>query len=187
MPFKFTPTALEGVMIVDPAHYVDARGFFMESYSLRDFAAAGIDTPFVQDNHSLSRRGVVRGLHFQREHPQGKLVRVAQGRVLDVAVDIRPASATFGQWVSVELSGENRRQLYIPPGFAHGFLAIEEDTHLLYKCTEYYMPDHDAGIRWDDPTIGIDWRLADFGLQPGELVVSQKDLALPALEQILPT
>ncbi len=185
MPFQFTPTALEGVTIIDPTHFSDARGFFSESYTLRDFTAAGIDVPFVQDNHSCSRRGVVRGLHFQREHPQGKLVRAVTGHVLDVAVDIRPRSATFGQWVAVELSGQNRRQLYIPPGFAHGFLVLENDTHLLYKCSEYYMPRHDAGIRWDDPRIGIDWSLTRFGLQPDELILSDKDRALPLLAQAL--
>lgn len=181
MAFIFTDTALEGVKIIEPAAYADNRGFFMESYSRRDFADAGITEDFVQDNHSWSRRGVLRGLHFQKEYPQGKLVRVVTGSVLDVAVDIRPGSSAFGRWVTALLSASNRRQLYIPPGFAHGFLALEDDVNLMYKCTQLYMPQYDAGIIWNDPAIGIDWGLEQAGLSLSDLILSPKDLALPVL------
>lgn len=179
--FNFIQTPLDGLTIVEPVVWSDERGFFMESYSLRDFEAGGIVAPFVQDNHSLSRRGVLRGLHFQRVKPQGKLVRVVRGSVLDVGVDLRPGSPTFGKWEAVLLSGENHRQLYLPPGFGHGFLALEDDTHLCYKCTDYYYPEHDAGIAWNDPKLAIGWQLEKAGLRIEDLIVSGKDRALPTL------
>ncbi len=184
--FNFTPGRLEGVIIIDPASYGDDRGFFMESYSRRDFQAAGLPMEFVQDNHSCSRRGVVRGLHFQRVKPQGKLVRVVRGSILDVAVDLRPGSPTFCQWETVLLSAENRREFYIPPGFGHGFLALEDDTHLIYKCTQYYYPQFDAGIVWNDKKIGIDWEFEKHGLGASGLILSAKDLALPTVAESAP-
>ncbi len=182
--FNFIPTALEGVTVVEARRFEDPRGFFTESYTERDFAAAGIGVRFVQDNHSLSRRGVLRGLHFQHPRVQGKLVRVVTGSVLDVAVDIRPASPTFRRWVAVELSAANGRQLYIPGGFAHGFLALEDGTNLVYKCTDYYDPASDGGIAWDDPATGVDWGLEKYGLERAQLVISDKDRALPRLGEI---
>lgn len=166
-------TDIEGVLIVEPTVHGDQRGYFMESFSERDFeAATGLTVRFVQDNESRSRRGVLRGLHFQREpYAQAKLVRVVQGRVLDVAVDIRPGSATFGRYVAVELSAENHRQLFIPKGFAHGYVVLEEDTVFQYKCDEYYHPESEDGIAWNDPEIGIEW-----GVEESEVVISQKDM-----------
>lgn len=181
--FSFIPTSLKGVTIIEPAVFEDGRGFFMESYSRRDFEAGGIRAEFVQDNHSLSRRGTLRGLHFQRVRPQGKLVRVVAGRALDVAVDLRRGSPTFLQWEAVELSAANQRMFYVPPGLAHGFLALEDGTHLLYKCTDYYHPQYDGGILWNDPAIGVDWNLAREGLTEGDLVFSPKDLALPPVSE----
>ncbi len=165
-------TDIEGVLIVEPTVYGDARGYFMESFSERDFeAATGLNVKFVQDNESRSKGGVLRGLHFQREpYAQAKLVRVVQGRVLDVAVDIRPGSATFGKYVAVELSAENHRQLFIPKGFAHGYVVLEEDTVFQYKCDEYYHPESEDGIAWNDPEIGIEW-----GVEESEIILSPKD------------
>lgn len=164
---ELTPTALAGVMLVETEWFADDRGWFMESFNaLRLDAAlqaAGLPAapPFVQDNHSCSRSGVLRGLHYQLPpHAQGKLVRVARGRVWEVAVDLRRASAQFGRWVGVELSAANRRQLWIPPGFAHGFLALEDDTHFLYKTTDVYAKECERSIRWDDPMLAINWPLA---------------------------
>ena len=144
--FTFTPTSIEGVTIVDVKSYGDARGYFMETYKAADFAAAGIRDTFVQDNQSGSRRGVLRGLHFQKEHTQGKLVRVVSGEVFDVAVDCRPNSETFGKWVGVTLSAENKKQFYIPQGFAHGFLVLSEEAEFTYKCTDYYDPAAEGGV-----------------------------------------
>jgi dTDP-4-dehydrorhamnose 3,5-epimerase len=160
MPYTVTPTALPGVLILEPKVFGDARGFFYESFNQRDFeAATGERVTFVQDNHSRSVRGVLRGLHCQEPHPQGKLVRVAVGEVFDVAVDLRRGSATYGRWAGVRLSAENRRQLWIPPGLAHGFLVMSEAAEFLYKTTEYYHPEHERALRWDDPAIGIQWPL----------------------------
>ena len=173
-------TTIDGVIIIEPAVFEDARGTFSETFSEREFAAAlaphGIEPPrFVQDNESHSRRGVVRGLHFQKEpHAQAKLVRVAAGSILDVAVDMRRGSATFGKWVSVELSAENRRQLFIPRGFAHGFTALEDGSTVIYKVDGYYAPESDGGVLWNDPALAIDW-----GIDPSEAIVSAKDAALP--------
>lgn len=156
---KCTPTALPEVLILEPQIFGDERGFFYESFNARAFAeASGLQRTFVQDNHSRSQRGVLRGLHYQIEQAQGKLVRVIQGEVLDVAVDIRRSSVNFGQWVGVRLSAENRRQLWVPEGFAHGFVVLSESAEFLYKTTDYYAPTHERCIRWDDPTLAIDWQ-----------------------------
>lgn len=174
-------TDIEGVLIVEPTVHGDERGYFMESFSERDFeAATGLNVRFVQDNESSSRRGVLRGLHFQREpYAQAKLVRVVQGMVLDVAVDIRPGSATFGKYVAVELSADNHRQLFIPKGFAHGYVVLEEDTVFQYKCDEYYHPESEDGIAWNDPEIGIEW-----GVEESEIILSEKDTNRKLLREL---
>lgn len=183
--FKKTETTIEGLIVIDPTVFGDARGFFMETYAKRDYDALfGSEVEFVQDNHSKSRRGVLRGLHFQTQHSQGKLIRVVAGAVYDVAVDLRPESPTYGQWYGVELSAENKRQIYVPPHFAHGFLTLADDTEFLYKCTDYYHPEFDAGVRWNDPQIGVDWRLEQYGFRPEELLLSDKDRAQPLLAEI---
>lgn len=174
-------TPLEGVLILEPQVFGDARGFFMESYNRRDFAAAaGVDADFVQDNHSRSRRGVLRGLHYQIRQPQGKLVRVVRGAVFDVAVDMRRSSPTFGRWTGVELSEDNQRQFWIPPGFAHGFLVLSESCDFLYKASDWYAPEHERSVAWDDPAIGIAWPLEAAGGAP---LLSDKDRAAPRLAQ----
>lgn len=173
-------TALPEVLILEPKVFGDARGFFMESFNQRAFnQTTGTDHQFVQDNHSRSSQGVLRGLHYQVQQPQGKLVRVARGAVYDVAVDIRKGSPRFGQWVGVELSEDNRRQLWVPPGFAHGFLVLSESADFLYKTTDYYAPEFERCIRWDDPSIGIEWPLMR-GSQP---LVSAKDQVGMALQR----
>ena len=160
MPYQVTTTPIEGVLILEPKVFGDARGFFFESFNARDFGqATGLVRNFVQDNHSKSSRGVLRGLHFQVQHPQGKLVRVTQGSVFDVAVDIRRDSKTFGQWFGLELSADNKRQLWVPEGLAHGFLVTSESAEFLYKTTDYYHPEHERSLLWNDPAIGIDWPL----------------------------
>ena len=175
---KVTTTAIEGVLIIEPKVFGDERGFFFESFNQRAFnEAVGQPVEFVQDNHSRSAKGVLRGLHFQREpHAQGKLVRVTQGSVFDVAVDIRPDSATFGRWVGVELSGVNHRQMWIPAGLAHGFLVTSDSADFLYKTTDYYRPDAEGSVRWDDPDLAIAWPLE--GITPA---LSAKDAAAPRL------
>ncbi|WP_226627670.1 dTDP-4-dehydrorhamnose 3,5-epimerase [Alloyangia pacifica] len=176
---KIEPTKLQGVMVLTPRRFGDHRGFFSESYSRKAFAEAGIDIAFVQDNHSLSAKvGTVRGLHFQAPpHAQAKLVRCGKGRLFDVAVDIRKGSPTYGQWVGEELSFENGRQLMIPAGFLHGFTTLEPDTEIIYKCTDYYAPECDGAVRFDDPDIGIDW-----GVDLSDAVLSEKDAAAPFLK-----
>ena len=160
----------------------DSRGFFMESFNRRAFATAtGVDVDFVQDNHSRSRKGVLRGLHYQIEQPQGKLVRVTQGVVFDVAVDIRKGSPTFGRWVGVELSGDNHRQFWVPAGLAHGFVVLSDTADFLYKTTDYYAPQHERCVAWNDPAIGIDWPLAAHGI--AEPLLSDKDRAGLPLSQ----
>lgn len=159
---QITQTALGGVLLIDPKVFGDARGFFFESFNAKHFSElTGFIPPFVQDNHSRSARGVLRGLHYQILQPQGKLVRVSAGEVFDVAVDIRRSSPTFGKWAGVVLSAENKRQLWIPPGFAHGFVVLSETADFLYKTTDYWAPEHERCIRWDDPAIGIEWPI-DF-------------------------
>ena len=172
-----TPTALPDVLLIEPKVFGDARGFFFESYNRRTFAeAAGLDVDFVQDNHSRSAQGVLRGLHYQIQQPQGKLVRVVAGAVFDVAVDIRKTSPTFGQWVGIELSAENKKMVWVPPGFAHGFLVLSEVAEFLYKTTDYYAPSHERTIAWNDPDIGIAWPLA------GAPLLSAKDQAAVELK-----
>ena len=169
-------TKLPGVLILEPTIHGDARGFFQETWRADSYAALGIP-PFVQDNHSRSTRGVLRGLHAQRQRPQGKLVRVARGAVFDVAVDINPASPTFGQHVGVELSDENHRQFYVPPGYAHGFCVLSDTADFLYRCTDYYQPGDEIGVVWNDADLAIAWPVATPSL-------SAKDLALPSLRQL---
>jgi dTDP-4-dehydrorhamnose 3,5-epimerase len=171
MPITVTPTPLPGVLIIEPKVFGDDRGFFFESFNLREFRdATGVTEDFVQDNHSMSRKGVLRGMHFQIQRPQGKLVRVVNGTVFDVAVDLRRNSVSFGKWFGLELSADNKKQLWIPPGFAHGFLTLSETADFLYKTTDFRHADHERTIAWNDPTIGIDWPLD--GVTP---ILSEKD------------
>lgn len=179
---RFVECDIPGPLIIEPKAFGDDRGFFLESWNQAVFADAGLDLSFVQDNHSRSSRGVLRGLHYQDPNPQGKLVRVANGRVFDVAVDIRRSSKTFGRWIGVELSAANQRMLWVPPGFAHGFLTLEDQTDFLYKCTDFYQPTAEHCVRWDDPELAIDWPLE--GLTPE---LSAKDQASKLLaESALP-
>ncbi len=173
---KITPAEHPDIKLIEPDVHGDGRGFFIETWQQERYADAGIPGGLVQDNHSRSGRGVLRGLHYQLEHPQGKLIRVACGRVLDVAVDVRRGSPRFGQYVAVELSDENHNQVYIPPGFAHGFCVLSETADFIYKCTDYYRPDDEYGIAWDDPDIGIDWPSLEFQL-------SDRDRQLPRLAE----
>lgn len=156
---RFLECDIPGPLIIEPKVFGDQRGFFLESWNRGVFADAGLDVTFVQDNHSRSLRGVLRGLHYQDPAPQGKLVRVVNGRVFDVAVDVRRSSATFGRWIGVELSAANQRMLWVPPGFAHGFLTLEDQTDFLYKCTDFYRPEAEHCVRWDDPDLAIEWPL----------------------------
>ena len=176
---KIIKTDLPGVLIIEPQVHGDARGFFQETYHAQRYADAGIVLPFVQDNHSRSGPGVLRGLHYQLKHPQGKLVRITQGAAFDVAVDVRRGSPTFGKWVGVMLSEDNFRQFYVPPGFAHGFLALSERVDFLYKCTDYYHPEDEQGVLWNDPDIGIEW--PDIG---AEYRLSDKDRRNPRLSEM---
>lgn len=179
-PVNFIQTPLPGVILIEPKLFSDDRGFFMETYHAERFAAAGIADRFVQDNHSRSRRGVLRGLHYQEPNPQGKLVRCTRGALFDVAVDIRRSSANFGKWYGVELSESNRRLLWIPPGFAHGFCPTTDEADLVYKCTSFYDAAADRSIAWNDPSIAISWPLADP-------ILSAKDAAAPLLrDAVLP-
>ena len=162
---------IEGLHIIEPAVFPDERGYFMETYNQKDFEEAGLGMTFVQDNQSMSVKGVLRGLHFQKQYPQGKLVRVVRGKVFDVAVDLRKDSQTYGKWFGVELSAENKKQFYIPEGFAHGFLVLSEEAEFCYKCTDFYHPGDEGGIKWDDPDIGIEWPFEEGT----ELVISEKD------------
>ena len=175
MPYHVTQTPLEGVLVLEPKVFGDARGFFFESFNARDFEqATGVKETFVQDNHSKSAKGVLRGLHYQTQHAQGKLVRVTQGAVFDVAVDIRKGSSTFGKWFGLELSAENKKQLWVPAGLAHGFLVTSESAEFLYKTTDYYHPEFERSILWNDPLIGIEWPLHLLDQKP---LLSPKDLA----------
>ncbi len=158
---KFIPSAIPDVILVEPTVFGDQRGFFMETWQRQTFAENGIDYDFVQDNHSKSSQGILRGLHYQIQHPQGKLVRVVEGTVFDVAVDMRISSPTFGQWVGYELSAENHRILWVPPGFAHGFYVMSNTAEFVYKCTDYYAPEYERSVLWNDPDLAIDWHLVN--------------------------
>lgn len=176
--FTFIPTQVPDILIIEPTVFGDSRGYFMETYHKEEFEAAGIAGTFVQDNQSMSRKGVLRGLHFQTEHTQGKLVRVLSGRVFDVGVDVRPGSPSFGKWAGAELSAENKRQLYVPEGFAHGFLVLSETAEFAYKCTDLYTPSAEGGILWNDPEIGIEWPAIDC-----PFLLSEKDEKLLSLKE----
>jgi dTDP-4-dehydrorhamnose 3,5-epimerase len=182
---KFTKieTPIDDLYVIEPTVFGDDRGFFMESYNKREFAEIGMDMDFVQDNHSKSKKGVLRGLHFQTKHSQGKLVRVIKGSVWDVAVDLREGSSTFGDWYGVLLTAENKKMFYIPEGFAHGFITLEDETEFMYKCTNFYYPEYDAGIIWNDSDIGIEWPLEEYGIKEENLLLSDKDKELPTLEE----
>lgn len=174
---KIIETALPGVLIIEPRVFGDSRGFFLETYHADRYRDAGIDLPFVQDNHSRSRKGVLRGLHFQRSRPQGKLVSVSRGSVYDVTVDIDPHSPTYGKFVGIELNDENLRQFWIPPGYAHGFCVLSDIADFQYKCTDFYEPGDEAGIIWNDQDIGITWPISDP-------ILSEKDSQLPNLRDL---
>jgi dTDP-4-dehydrorhamnose 3,5-epimerase len=174
MPFEFKPCPIPGLYEITPKVFGDRRGYFFECWSERDFAAAGLSMAFVQDNQSRSGKGVLRGLHFQKAHPQGKLVRVIEGEVFDVAVDIRTGSPSRGKWHGVVLSGETQNQFYIPEGFAHGFLVLSETAVFAYKCTDFYHPEDEGGILWNDPVLGIEWPGPGTGY-----ILSEKDKKLP--------
>ena len=182
--FTFTETSIEGVKVIDVKTYGDERGYFMETYKRPDFVAGGIGCEFVQDNQSSSVKGVLRGLHFQIEHPQAKLVRVVSGEVFDVAVDLRKGSPSYGKWEGVVLSAENRRQFFIPRGFAHGFLVLSETAEFCYKCDDVYHPNDEGGLAWNDPSIGIKWpAMQGFNhFDPKMVIVSEKDKHHPYFE-----
>jgi dTDP-4-dehydrorhamnose 3,5-epimerase len=177
MAVKFNTTSLPGVIRIEPDVFADARGFFMETYHQKRYREAGLDRVFVQDNHSHSKRGTLRGLHYQLKHAQGKLIYVVAGEILDVAVDIRRGSPTFGKWSGTYISSENKRQLFIPEGFAHGFSVLSETADVIYKCTDFYTPGDEYGLFWADPTINIDWEIK----RP---VISKKDEQNPKLSQV---
>ena len=168
---KVTTCDIEGLYVIEPTVFKDERGYFMETYNQNDFKEAGLNMTFVQDNQSMSVKGVLRGLHFQKQYPQGKLVRAVRGTVFDVAVDLRSDSKTYGKWFGVTLSAENKKQFYIPEGFAHGYLVLSDEAEFAYKCTDFYHPGDEGGLLWSDPEIGVDWPI-----EPGmELIISDKD------------
>ncbi len=177
--FKFTKTSIEGVVVIEPQVFGDNRGYFFETYKEPEFKAAGIDYTFVQDNQSKSRKGVLRGLHFQINHPQAKLVRVIKGAVFDVAVDLRPGSPTYGKWEGVLLTEENKKMFMIPRGFAHGFLVVSDEAEFVYKCDDVYHPNDEGGIMYNDPDVGIKWPEIDC-----EVILSEKDKVHPRLKDI---
>ncbi len=168
---KVTRCEIEGLCVIEPTVFYDQRGYFVETYNYQDFKEQGLSMQFVQDNQSMSVRGVLRGLHYQKQYPQGKLVRCIRGRVFDVAVDLRESSATFGKWFGIELSEENKKQFYIPQGFAHGFLVLSKEAEFAYKCTDFYHPGDEGGLAWNDPEIGVDWPVEE-GM---ERIISEKD------------
>ena len=180
MKFKKIETGVKDLFIIEPQIFEDSRGYFFESYNEADFIKAGIDKKFVQDNQSMSLRGVLRGLHFQKEHPQAKLVRVISGEVYDVAVDLRKGSATFGKYFGVILSAENKKQFFIPEGFAHGFLVLSEKAEFAYKCSDFYQPSDEGGIIWNDKDIAIDWPIPE-GVEP---IISEKDTKQPLFREV---
>lgn len=169
--FKLCKTKIEDIFIIESTSYTDNRGSFMELYNYRDFEINGVTQKFVQDNISISKKGVLRGLHFQKNNPQGKLIKVLQGEIYDAAVDIRPESKTFGKWIGITLKEHDKRELFIPVGFAHGFLVLSDSASVLYKCTDYYDPTDESGVIWNDPDIGIEWPMDKID----ELILSQKD------------
>lgn len=177
--FNFIETSIPDLYIIEPKVFGDNRGYFMESYNRKDFVDAGLDMEFVQDNESKSSKGVLRGLHFQTKHTQGKLVRVTSGEVFDVAVDLRKGSPTYGKWEGILLSEENKKQFYVPEGFAHGFLVVSDTAVFNYKCTDYYAPEYDGGVLWNDPKIGVEWPLE--GIE--EILLSEKDKKQKLLEE----
>ena len=173
--FTVKTTPIKDLIIIETKVFGDSRGFFMETYNQKSFEELGLTMKFVQDNHSKSKKGVLRGLHFQTRNTQGKLVRVIRGRVFDVAVDLRKESETYGQWYGIELSAENKLMFYVPEGFAHGFLTLDDDTEFVYRCTDLYAPEYDSGILWNDETLNIDWEFEKFGINREELTISEKD------------
>lgn len=178
--FTFVETGIQGLVIVEPTVFGDDRGYFMETYNYNDFKEAGLDMVFVQDNQSKSKKGVLRGLHFQRKNPQGKLVRAISGEVYDVAVDLRPGSETYGQWRGVLLSAENKRQFYVPEGFAHGFLVMSDTAEFAYKCTRFYDPSDEGGLMYNDPDIGVEWPIAE----DMDILLSDKDKKNPSFKEL---
>ena len=180
MPYNFIKTDIDGVIIIEPKVFGDNRGYFMETYTETDFIKGGIDVKFVQDNQSKSKKGVLRGLHYQTQHSQSKLVRVIKGEVFDVAVDLRAGSKTFGKWVGVMLSEENKRQFFIPKNFAHGFLVLSDEAEFCYKCDDFYHPEAEAGLMWNDPDIGIDWPISDDMV----ILLSEKDKKHPSINSL---
>ena len=180
MPYNFIKTDIEGVMIIEPKVFGDNRGYFMETYTEKDFVEGGITVKFVQDNQSKSKKGVLRGLHYQTEHSQSKLVRVIKGEVFDVAVDLREGSPTFGKWVGVHLTDENKRQFFIPKHFAHGFVVLSDEAEFCYKCDDFYHPEFEAGLMWNDPDIGIEWPIEE-GF---EVLLSEKDKKHPSIKTL---
>lgn len=177
--FNFVNTDIKGVFVIEPVVFGDHRGYFMETYNYEEFKENGLDMVFVQDNQSKSRKGVLRGLHYQIEHPQGKLVRVISGEVFDVAVDLRKKSLTYGKWYGVKLSAENKKQFYVPAGFAHGFLVLSEEAEFVYKCTDFYHPELEGGIAWDDEEIGIKWPTEGIDA----VLLSEKDRKLQGIRK----
>ncbi|MBQ3550709.1 MAG: dTDP-4-dehydrorhamnose 3,5-epimerase [Clostridia bacterium] len=178
--FNFIKTDIEGVIIVEPTVFGDDRGYFLETYQYNDFCAGGIDVTFVQDNQSMSKKGVLRGLHFQKQYPQSKLVRVIRGEVYDVAVDLREGSKTYGKYVGVLLSAENKRQFFIPKGFAHGFVVLSDEAEFVYKVDDFYHPNDEGGLMWNDPDIGIDWPISP----DMEIILSDKDKVNPSFKEL---
>ncbi len=181
---KVDTCEIEGLFVVEPTVYRDERGYFVETYNRNDFVEAGLDMTFVQDNQSMSTKGVLRGLHFQKEFPQGKLVRVVDGEVFDVAVDLREGSATLGKWHGVKLSAENHRQFYIPEGFAHGFMVLSDYAVFAYKCTDFYHPGDEEGLKFDEPDIGVDWPIPE-GMTKDDLIISEKDTKWGGIKEYL--
>ena len=183
--FKRIDTKIEGVYVIEPTVFGDNRGYFMETYSTAEFEEIGITNNFVQDNQSKSRKGVLRGLHFQKENVQAKLVRCIKGEVFDVAVDLRPGSKTYGQWEGVVLSEENKKMFFVPKGFAHGFLVLTDEAEFTYKCDDLYNPTAEGGLKWDDPDVGIEWPLRDMKVE--DLLTSEKDGKWPSLKELKET
>jgi len=180
MAFTFTKTGIEDLYVIEPKVFGDNRGYFMETYNYEEFKAAGLDMVFVQDNQSMSTKGVLRGLHFQTKHTQGKLVRVIKGEVFDVAVDLRKKSETYGKWYGVLLTDENKKQFYVPEGFAHGFLVTSDEAEFVYKCTDFYHPEFDCGLLWNDPEINIEWPTDGID----EILLSEKDKVQKKLSEL---